>query len=455
MEDDISGKVDSMFMENLEEWILEENKVVTYKYLSKSIKVHVNVAKQMLYNFVQEQTSKGNKNLGIVYLLSGFMKSEKADNPKLKVVMIKEKDLDTQIKKFDKILTKHIYSVQSHDKISSTNIYATDMMSVREDISSCNAHNAIKNKAAVPRPNQAYVQPSSSKTTKEVVKQEVKKESQPIPLKKDENKKSPAKKSPITKKEETKKSSTTAAAANKATAKKGGNSIASMFAKQSAAAASKPPVSKPKEELASKTSPGKENMENTRLEEQRKDGSGEKKADKKPTVKAETKTAKNNKKPTGKPAKKNESSMKRKRIQVTSDSEESENDEEDNERAAESDNEGPPRARIIESDEETEEIPSTPQPTSNGNGRRKVRKEVDKTYIDDKGFMVTKKEYVYESEDEEPQPPKPEVKKVSPLTKKTSPPAADKKSSGPAAKKAKLMAGAAKQPGIMSFFKKK
>merc|ERR1719410_756228 len=183
-------------------------------------------------------------------------------------------------------------------------------------------------------------------------------------------------------------------------------------------------------------------MENTRLEEQRKDGSGEKKADMKPTVKAETKTAKNNKKP----AKKNESSMKRKRIHVASDSEESENDEEDNERAAESDNEAPPRARIIESDEETEEIPSTPQPTSNGNGRRKVRKEVDKTYINDKGYMVTKKEYVYESEDEEPQPPKPEVKKVSPLTKKTSPPAADKKSTGPAAKKAKLMAGAAKQP---------
>jgi DNA polymerase subunit Cdc27 len=33
-------------------------KVVTYKYLSRSIKVHVNVAKQMLFNFVDEERKK-------------------------------------------------------------------------------------------------------------------------------------------------------------------------------------------------------------------------------------------------------------------------------------------------------------------------------------------------------------------------------------------------------------
>ncbi len=61
--------------------------------------------------------------------------------------------------------------------------------------------------------------------------------------------------------------------------------------------------------------------------------------------------------------------------------------------------------------------------------------------------MVTKKETVYESESE----PEVETKPAAPVAaKKTSPPA-------PAAKKPKLMAGGAgnKQPGIMSFFKKK
>ena len=32
--------------------------VVTYKYLSRSIKVHVNAAKQMLFNFVEEERKK-------------------------------------------------------------------------------------------------------------------------------------------------------------------------------------------------------------------------------------------------------------------------------------------------------------------------------------------------------------------------------------------------------------
>ena len=46
-------KVDDMYMENLEEWIFEEEKIVTYKFLSRSLKIHVNVAKQMLFNFMQ------------------------------------------------------------------------------------------------------------------------------------------------------------------------------------------------------------------------------------------------------------------------------------------------------------------------------------------------------------------------------------------------------------------
>ena len=38
--------------------------MISYKYLSKALKCHVNVAKQMLFNFVQQQQEKGNKDLG-------------------------------------------------------------------------------------------------------------------------------------------------------------------------------------------------------------------------------------------------------------------------------------------------------------------------------------------------------------------------------------------------------
>ena len=65
-------KVDGMYMENLEEWIDEEDKVVTYKYISRNLKVHVNVAKQMLFNFVDSRKSSRSQ-LGVVYLISGLV----------------------------------------------------------------------------------------------------------------------------------------------------------------------------------------------------------------------------------------------------------------------------------------------------------------------------------------------------------------------------------------------
>jgi hypothetical protein len=42
--------------------------VITYKFLSRSLKVHVNTAKQMLWNYVQ--TKQGTCK-GVVYLVSG------------------------------------------------------------------------------------------------------------------------------------------------------------------------------------------------------------------------------------------------------------------------------------------------------------------------------------------------------------------------------------------------
>merc|ERR1712025_948609 len=106
--------------------------------------------------------------------------------------------------------------------------------------------------------------------------------------------------------------------------------------------------------------------------------------------------------------------------------------------------EAPPTAKLIESSDD-EEIPPTPkQPTRTSKpGRRRVRRQVDKTYVDDQGYMVTKKVYESASEtDDEPEP----VKEKTP-----------KKVEAPVAKKAKLAApgGPKSQAGIMNFFKKK
>ena len=90
-------KSDEMYMEDLDGWILEENKVwvhhhhlkyqlwevvilhlqmVTYKYLSRALDVHVNTAKQMLWSYKE---SKQGACKGVVYFVSGMVSENIVD----------------------------------------------------------------------------------------------------------------------------------------------------------------------------------------------------------------------------------------------------------------------------------------------------------------------------------------------------------------------------------------
>lgn len=458
-------KVDPMYMENLEEWILEENKVVTYKYLSRSLKVHVNVAKQMLFNFVETKKSGSTPLLGIVYLVSGMVENKDAadddvtESSTLKVLLVKEKDLKDVLSKFSKVHSQHIYSVQLAEAVSQTSLYATDLEVFKEDPAGATALTAIKNKNAVPR--EAVRIPIETKKVeiKKEVKPEVKKEVKKTGIEgafAKTKKASPKKPDSSDVKEE--KPKVSEKNNTKAGKKPAASNIANFFAKQAA----KPKVEKTEiKEKSEIKNEEKENIVNQRIEDESANASKEiikspkKEVLKSPVKKQEVRqsprkavtktppTKKNNKKS------KDDDSKKRKRIQVMSDSEDeaAEQDEEEKMEEAEVDEEeAPPTAKLIESSDE-EEIPPTPkQPTRTSKpGRKRVKRQVDKTYVDDQGYMVTKKEYESASEtDEEPEP----VKEKTP--KKV------EKIEAPAAKKAKLAApGAKSQPGIMGFFKKK
>jgi len=456
------GKVDMMYMENLEEWILEENKVVTYKYLSRSLKVHVNVAKQMLFNFVETKKSSKTPLLGIVYLVSGAVENKNVEgsaddateSTTQKVMLVKEKDLKEVLLKFSKVYSQHIYSVQLAEAVSQTSLYATDLEVFREDPAGATALAAIKNKNAVPREAvRIPIEVKKAEVKKELkveVKKEVKKTGiegafakakKTSPKKTDSNGDVKEEKPKVVEKSSSSKASKKPAAAN---------NIANFFAKQAA----KPKVEKiePKQEEVEVKNEEKENIVNQRIEDEsvisaKNNSSVTKEILKSPVKenrKSPSKMAK--KTPPNKKSKKESSrdddSKKRKRIQVMSDSED-EAGEDDDEKAEAVVEDAPPTAKLIESSDD-EEIPPTPkQPTRTSKpGRRRVKRQVDKTYVDDQGFMVTKKEYESASEtDEEPEP----VKEKTP-----------KKVEAPVAKKAKLAApGAKSQSGIMNFFKKK
>ena len=60
-----------LWWQNLEEWILDDSKIVTYKNLACNMDVNVNAAKKMLVQFHQGNPKK----VSAFYLISGQTKT--------------------------------------------------------------------------------------------------------------------------------------------------------------------------------------------------------------------------------------------------------------------------------------------------------------------------------------------------------------------------------------------
>ena len=113
---------DDMWKENLKEWIYDESRIVTYKWLSKHLSVHVNIAKQMLFDFIQSHShDKKHSELEVIYLLAGRL----ASSPKsIKVCLVNGKDLAEKEKEFGSLTSKHVYAVSKSEcsVVNETNI---------------------------------------------------------------------------------------------------------------------------------------------------------------------------------------------------------------------------------------------------------------------------------------------------------------------------------------------
>merc|ERR1711981_952211 len=122
---------DDMWKENLKEWIYDESRIVTYKWLSKRLSVHVNIAKQMLFDFIQSHSQhKTLSELEVIYLLAGRL----ASSPKsIKVCLVNGKDLVEKETEFGSLTSKHVYAVSKSEcsVVNQTNICQVEL-SVRE-----------------------------------------------------------------------------------------------------------------------------------------------------------------------------------------------------------------------------------------------------------------------------------------------------------------------------------
>ena len=98
--------------------------MVTYKYLSRALDVHVNTAKQMLWNYKE---SKQGACKGAVYFVSGLVSNNKTilsyfayilsfqvkgtegKVAETKVSLVKEEKLQETLSSLEKVFSQHVY----------------------------------------------------------------------------------------------------------------------------------------------------------------------------------------------------------------------------------------------------------------------------------------------------------------------------------------------------------
>ncbi|ETS75843.1 hypothetical protein PFICI_12787 [Pestalotiopsis fici W106-1] len=419
----------------LAQQILTEDKLVTYRLLSRALKVHVNTAKEMLYEFHKWQNDKRPDTLHATYLVYGTRKKQVEANGDVEMTdsqsenetdvssntmtLVREEKLQEALQQYEEVTSIHVYSLAPHPlkdlQLLVDTAQTVARMTLEEDSTgSGNVYGMIANPGVRKRERKGGMPKAAPAVpiVKAEPKAQVKQESQPAVKEEPKTlKTAPTKemKGPV------------ATAAKKAAAapalKRQGSSggIGQMFAK----AAAKP--KKPAPRTTSNT-PSVIDTPSPALSDEGEDDS------EMPDVKPD---------PVAAQARKSRQNELRKMME-------------------ESDEEIEPKAETPAEEpeeEEMEEIPAEPAPkadegpsevvSSTGNGRKRGKRRVSKkvTKMDDQGYLITSQELAWESfsEDEAPPPLKTKVEK----TEKPAPAAKGKKG------------GAKGQGSIMSFFAKK
>ncbi|XP_075976049.1 uncharacterized protein LOC142976521 [Anticarsia gemmatalis] len=442
-------------LKTLKELILDEQKLVTYISLSRELCIHVNEAKSLLKHIIQDlRNSQPKTDIYVCYVISGLL-----DNNSACTTVCTEADKEELRKTLKIIFYEHVYSVsrgvQSVDNVAFTAINKFEDFPLCTGLIKANScvkrtddeignlksssHHAITNESKPP----VSIKKNTTEKKKELVAngtEDVKKitqvKSEPIIKSK----------TPSPKKDTS--SNNTNASIKKNGTKTAPKSIAGFFNKTNGDTKAKNTKAKEEKEFKTETKVEKE----VKIKEEPSTVVNDKpiKVEKDESVnKTKDKSTNNALKQIKKNAKVDK---KRKRVLHVSDSE---SDTEANDPFADD------NKMAVDDPESDDEIPPTPtvntvKITSGIVNPKKRRKLVDKTYTDEDGFILTKKEEVYEScsDNEEEKPivkqEKENIKQVTQVKVETSP-----KENGKAKKKKVSPPQKGKQPTMTNFFKRK
>ncbi|XP_048839331.1 DNA polymerase delta subunit 3 [Brienomyrus brachyistius] len=144
--------MDDLYLENIDEFVNDHNKIVTYKWLSLTLGVHVNQAKQMLFHYLdQKRKESSGSQLHATYLVSGKVVTNGGSSHK--VAVVREDQLEDVKSKMDVTVSIHVYSIQKAVLKDSGPLYSTDYDAVKENLKNCCKYSAIRCTGAAPLPS--------------------------------------------------------------------------------------------------------------------------------------------------------------------------------------------------------------------------------------------------------------------------------------------------------------
>uniref|UniRef100_A0A6I8N4W3 DNA polymerase delta subunit 3 n=1 Tax=Ornithorhynchus anatinus TaxID=9258 RepID=A0A6I8N4W3_ORNAN len=126
---------DQLYLDNIDEFVVDQNKIVTYKWLSYTLGVHVNQAKQMLYDYVERRRKENSgARLHVTYLVSGNLVENGSCH---KVAVVREEKLEAMKSKLAVTASIHVYSIQRAALKDSGPLFNTDYDVLKSNLHDC------------------------------------------------------------------------------------------------------------------------------------------------------------------------------------------------------------------------------------------------------------------------------------------------------------------------------
>ncbi|XP_019863814.1 PREDICTED: DNA polymerase delta subunit 3-like [Amphimedon queenslandica] len=137
------GSDASVYMDRLDEWIQDEGKIVTYKWLSRTLSLSVTSAKQILSSYVEkckEKTDPDDAAIHVFYTLTGQDK----DTSGIMVLLVDEEDREKYESQLQAVYNVAVYSVQKSKPKDTAALYNSDRQCMLDHLSSYSQWNLIK-----------------------------------------------------------------------------------------------------------------------------------------------------------------------------------------------------------------------------------------------------------------------------------------------------------------------